>query len=359
MKRSVKVTTKFLTQKKQNAINALLQSYRSAVNFYIKSLWITPGKLDKETLSRLSKDKTRLSERYKSNALKQALEIVISTKKAAKVIKKYVSVPVYNGPLVLDAKFITIEEGKKSFDLIIKLSSLNKGNRITIPTRHTKMTRKWLSVGKFIQGASINEKGITLWVNVPDQDYKTEGTTLGIDIGYLKMLATSDNKFYGTEFSTIIKKISRRKPGSKGKLRSIRERENCINRNVNLFFKDNTNTSVIGVEDLHDMKRGKKPNRSRNFRKTLASWTYRQVLNRILCKTQENRIRLVTIDPANTSRCCPVCNMVSAENRRGEVFKCVACNYTEDSDYVGALNIFNRTQRFLGSVESPRGTKGN
>jgi predicted transposase len=77
MRRAVKVSLAFATQEKRRQINALMEAYRAAVNFYIRSLWNDRGKLDKTTLARLKS--TRLSERYKSQALKQALEIVVAT----------------------------------------------------------------------------------------------------------------------------------------------------------------------------------------------------------------------------------------------------------------------------------------
>ena len=74
MRRAVKVSLAFATQEKKRQINALMEAYRAGVNFYIRSLWKDRGKLDKATLARLKHP--RLSERYKSQALKQALEIV-------------------------------------------------------------------------------------------------------------------------------------------------------------------------------------------------------------------------------------------------------------------------------------------
>ena len=84
MRRACKVTLKFTTGKKRRALTALLVAYRAGVNFYIRSLWSTPGKLDAATLARLQN--TRLSERYKSQALKQALETVVATKLSAKAL---------------------------------------------------------------------------------------------------------------------------------------------------------------------------------------------------------------------------------------------------------------------------------
>jgi hypothetical protein len=53
MRRACKVTLKFATAAKRRKIAALLEAYRAAVNFYIRSLWNEPGKLDAVTLHRL------------------------------------------------------------------------------------------------------------------------------------------------------------------------------------------------------------------------------------------------------------------------------------------------------------------
>jgi hypothetical protein len=58
----------------------LLEAYRGAVNFYVRSLWEKPGALDKETLARLPPERTRLQSMQKDQALRQALTIVSSTR---------------------------------------------------------------------------------------------------------------------------------------------------------------------------------------------------------------------------------------------------------------------------------------
>jgi len=357
MRRAVKITLKFATQSKRDKINNLLEAYRAAVNFYIRSLWNTPGRLDKETLARL--DRTRLSARYKSQALKQALETVVATKKSAKTIKKYVSIPKFHGSATLDSKFVTIEEGHGSFDLIIRLSTLNSGQRIVLPTRKTRILNKWLAYpgARLIQGCSLSENQITLFIELPDEPLRTTGSVLGIDLGINKLVSTSDGNHYGRDFKLIRNKINRRKPGSKGRKRAYAERTNYIGRTLNQLPWNEV--AVLGVEALHDMKRGKKPNRGKTFRRALAPWTYRQAITRIGHKAQENRVRLVAVDPRNTSRTCPAsgCGTVSKENRRGENFVCVSCSHTADSDTVGAQNVLARTLLFLGSVESPRQNK--
>ena len=49
---------------------------------------------------------------------------------------------------------------------------------------------------------------------------------------------------------------------------------------------------------------------------------------------------LVVVPPHNTSRTCPSCEAVSAENRRSQaMFACVACGHSGHADEVAALNI--------------------
>lgn len=357
MKRAIKISLKLTTSAKRRQIAALLEAYRGAVNFYIRSLWIEPGKLDKATLARLLDPQTRLTNRYKAQALKQALETVIATKKAAKALGVPCSRPVFRGSAILDAKFVTVEEGRGSFDLAIRLSTLHSGHRMTILAKKTAMLNKWMAVplAKLIQGCALSEDSIVLWVDIPDFDLKASGEIIGVDIGVNKLISDSNGQHYGREFKAIRDKIRRKKTGSRGRLRACSERQQFINRTVKSLPFDRL--SVIGVEELNNLKTGKKKGRGKSFRKAIAPWTYRHVLTRIEQLAQENRVLLVRVDPANTSRTCPKCGAAKKENRKGELFRCLTCNHAADADHVGALNILARTLRTLGSVESPMPNK--
>jgi len=49
---------------------------------------------------------------------------------------------------------------------------------------------------------------------------------------------------------------------------------------------------------------------------------------------------LVAVPPHNTSRTCPCCGHVSADNRQTQAqFRCVECGFEEHADVVGAINI--------------------
>ena len=58
--------------------------------------------------------------------------------------------------------------------------------------------------------------------------------------------------------------------------------------------------------------------------------------------------KLIKVDPRNTSRTCPRCGFVSAENRKSQAtFACIGCGYRSNADEVGAINILRAGQARL------------
>jgi putative transposase len=61
---------------------------------------------------------------------------------------------------------------------------------------------------------------------------------------------------------------------------------------------------------------------------------------------------LIAVPPQNTSRTCPACGHVSAENRQTQAeFRCVECGFEENADVVGAINILARGHRVAACGE--------
>ena len=57
-------------------------------------------------------------------------------------------------------------------------------------------------------------------------------------------------------------------------------------------------------------------------------------------KTQWQGGLLVPVPPQNTSRKCPECGQVAAENRKSQAkFACVECGFSANADFVAAVNI--------------------
>lgn len=355
MKRAVKINlSKFATKDKLRKLDNLFKAYRSAVNFFIKSLWVEQGKLDKATLARLQN--TRLSERFKSQALKQAIEIIISTKKSAKALKHYASMPIFNGAMILDAKFIALEPGKNSFDLWLKISTLKKGKRTWLPLRKTKVLNKWLSVqnAKLVQGAGIKKDKFgkwfaIIWVSLPDKQPKNQGDVVGLDFGFNKLIALSTGVTSGGDIKRLCKKAAAKKQGSKAKQRTRSEIRNYINRQLKLL--PFSNMRVLVIEDLRNIKQGKKKNRSKKFRRNLSTWTIGYAQRRIKTLTEENRVLLGLSNPYKSSQKCSVCGCVDRNNRNNERFLCTACGHADDADTNAARN---HRSYWLASLESAK-----
>lgn len=57
---------------------------------------------------------------------------------------------------------------------------------------------------------------------------------------------------------------------------------------------------------------------------------------------------VLAVPPKNTSRTCPCCGHVSAENRQTQArFACVECGYENNADVVGAINVLRRGEAML------------
>ena len=62
---------------------------------------------------------------------------------------------------------------------------------------------------------------------------------------------------------------------------------------------------------------------------------------------------VLAVPPRNTSRTCPCCGHVSADNRQTQAqFACVECGYANHADVVGAINILARGHRVAACGES-------
>lgn len=349
--RAVKFSLKFITDKKKRKLQELELAYRKAVNYFIGEIWEHP-----ELGLKIALKNTRLTSRYVSDALWQAKDIVATTKAVSKTQKTPLIKPGYTGGLGISVQAMTFKEPTKTFDLVVAVVSAKRNYRIHLPVKKHRHFNRLMAIpgAKLKTGGTIKGNTLILHIELPDAPPKTEGEVIGVDIGLNKLLVDSNGKEYGKEIKSICRKIARRKPGSKGKWKARKHRDCYINETVNKLPW--SEIKAIGVEDLTNLKLGKSPKRSREFRKILAPWSYRQVITKIELNSVSNRVQVLRVNPAYTSQTCPKCSKVSNDNRVNETFKCVGCGYTGDADYVGALNVMARaiSSETLGSVGSPK-----
>lgn len=88
-----------------------------------------------------------------------------------------------------------------------------------------------------------------------------------------------------------------------------------------------TNATVIALEDL-------------SF-KNLRYGKFLQLVSNEIKKAAQDKIKIILINPMNTSRRCRDCGFISIRNRpnSGEAFKCIKCGFEENADVNAAKNI--------------------
>lgn len=119
--------------------------------------------------------------------------------------------------------------------------------------------------------------------------------------------------------------------------------EQLINQSCNKYIdylkKQKNSKSIMTVLELLDMKEF---NKSKTTNSMHSMFVRGQLQKRLMEKLNWNGFNFMEVDPAFTSKVCPICNNLSEKNRNGKTFKCICCGYTDDADHVGGINIKNR-----------------
>jgi len=332
MIRRVRLSLKDTNQGKLDKLHLFMLEAQRVVRLYIDVLWA-----EKEFSAKFVDIKvdTWLSARMQQCLGKQALEIVKSQRKKAKKTKPQFGKLTFN----LDSRFINIAETGNSFDMWIKFGSIGAKLIIKCPLnkhRHYHMFKDWQRKESARLSCVRGEYFVDVYFEKDTPGPKATGKPLAIDIGYKKLIVTSDNQRVGND--TIYEKISRKKQGSKAFKRALAERDEAIN--VACKQLPLSEVGVLYVEDLKDVKKDSKGKIYKHFLNKLQRWSYPKVLARLSMLCEEQGVAMIRIPPAYTSQRCSACGVICKSNRQGGNYKC-ACGNVMDADYNAALNILH------------------
>ncbi|VWC55424.1 DNA-cytosine methyltransferase [Burkholderia contaminans] len=214
-------------------------------------------------------------------------------------------------------------------------------------------------------------------------------SVIGIDVGIARFATMSDGTFVAPLNSfkkhearlrrcqrAMSRKVKFSNNWKKAKTRVQRIHARIGNARRDYLHKVTTtiskNHAMVCIEDLQvrNMSRsaagsidapGKNVRAKSGLNKAILDQGWFEFRRQLEYKLAWNGGWLVAVPPANTSRTCPACGYVSAENRTTqEKFACVECSYAENADVVGALNILARGHRVAASgepVQSGRSVK--
>jgi putative transposase len=186
---------------------------------------------------------------------------------------------------------------------------------------------------------------------VPDPDEPID--YLGVDLGIVNLAADSDGETHsGADVQRARKRrydhrrrlqLANTRRG-RWRLRKTARREHRFQKDVNhriskaLINKAHTTRKAIALEDLTRIR--ERVTVRRMQRRARHSWAFRQLRAFIGYKAQQAGVRVVLIDPRNTSRTCPVCGCCDKRNRLDQAhFRCHSCGHTAMADTNAAVNI--------------------
>lgn len=280
----------------------------------------------------------------------RAIGKVVESYKANKKVKHSFKP---TGAVVYDDRLV-------SFNGLDEASLLTLEGRIKVPMI-LGTYQKGVVEGRRIRGQAdlILVDGIfylMLAVELPDGAPIDSTEFLGVDLGVANIATTSDGeRMTGDKLRGIRRRYARlrRKLQAKGTksakrlLKRRRRQEERFARDVNhcvskeLVAIAKGTGRGIALEDLKGIRDRVTVRKAQ--RRDLHSWAFFQLRQFIAYKAQLAGMKVVLVDPRNTSRMCAECGHVDKANRRSQSeFKCVRCGFSDHADHNAAVNIGRR-----------------
>jgi putative transposase len=230
-------------------------------------------------------------------------------------------------------------------------------------------SREVLGTGKNVTVSNRNGKWfVSIQTEREVKQSVAQGDAIGIDMGVVRFATLSDGtvvpplnifKRYAADLRKAQQAMSRKKKFSNN-WKKAKARVQCIHVHIanarrDYLHKTSTtiskNHAMVVVEDLQvsNMSRsaaGTVDKPGRNVRaktgldRSILDQGWAEFRRQLEYKMLWAGGLLLAVPPQNTSRTCPCCSHVSADNRRTQAeFACVACGFQENADLVGAINV--------------------
>ena len=218
-----------------------------------------------------------------------------------------------------------------------------------------------------------------------EQPVPTATTAIGIDMGVARFATLSDGTYYAplnsfkkheARLRRYQRAMSRKKKFAsnwkKAKAKVQKIHVQIGNARRDFLHKTTTtisqNHAMVCIEDLQvrNMSRsskgsvdapGKKVRQKSGLNKAILDQGWFEFRRQLEYKLNWNGGLLVAVPPHNTSRTCPACGHMAAENRQTQArFECIDCGYENNADVVGAMNVLARGHRVAACGEEGSGS---
>lgn len=214
-----------------------------------------------------------------------------------------------------------------------------------------------------------------------EQPLPQRTSAVGIDMGLSRFATLSDGTYYAplNSFKKHQQRLARyqramsRKTKFSNNWKKAKARVQKIHSRIGNARKDflhkttttiSQNHAMVCIEDLpvrnmSKSAKGSAETPGRNVRaksglnKAILDQGWFEFRRQLDYKLAWNGGHLIAVPPRNTSRTCPVCGHVSADNRQTQAqFACVKCGFEENADLVGAINVLRAGHARLACADT-------
>lgn len=229
-----------------------------------------------------------------------------------------------------------------------------------------------------------DEYYICLSLRIEKREYERPETFVGIDLGVVKPITTSDGdylepvenlKSYDAKYRKLQKKLARQKKTSsrrkktKEQLATIKRKEarcrkNTLHQVTTVLVRK---YKYIAIENLRvqNMTKSAKGDMEKPGRNVKAKSGLNRAILNVAPYMFRNQLEykagwygsyVVAVNPAYTSQTCSECGVVNKKNRKSQSkYECEDCGHHINADLNAAINILNKAE-FPGAASSPRKT---
>ena len=203
---------------------------------------------------------------------------------------------------------------------------------------------------------------LVVCVDVPEPPEDDTKEFLGVDLGIVNI--ASDNtgtQYTGNKLNSvrnryfrIRKKLQKKNTKSAKRLLKKRKRKeqrfaNNTNHIISKQLVDKAKALGLGIalEDLKGIRDRVTVKKAQ--RRTHVNWNFYDLRTKITYKAILAGVKVVFVDPRNTSRMCSICGFISKKNRPNQsTFLCQQCGFSCHADLNASVNIGTRA-----SVNTP------
>ena len=258
----------------------------------------------------------------------------------------------------------------------------NQNGRVFLPKIGWVRYNKSQDVIGEAKNVTVSKKGQYWFVSIQveiDKEIPQHPSTsiIGGDLGVARFLTLSNQEYYRplnifkklkTKLAKLQKKLSKKEKNSnrwrklkskisKLHIRITNTRNDYIHKVSSQLSK---NHAIVILEDLKisNMSKsakgtvenpGKNVKQKSGLNRAILDQGWGEFIRQLEYKLAWNGGQLIQVNPKNTSRKCPKCNYISAENRKTQaVFCCQNCRYIANADYVGSVNVREAGLALLG-----------